>query len=71
MIMTVLKLVMVAAYAGLGYLYYYMAGCEEVSCLLTSSPVASSAYAAALGTLITFGLVPLFQKKSDTESDQD
>lgn len=67
MIMTLLKLLMVAAYAGLGYTYYYFAGCETGTCPITSNPVASTAYAAALGAIITFGIVPLIRKKPDEE----
>jgi hypothetical protein len=67
MIMTILKMFMVAAYAGLGYGYYYFVGCDTGTCPITSNPVASTAYAAALGAIITFGLVPLIRKKSDEE----
>jgi len=34
-----------------GYLYYYNVGCENGTCLITSSPVISTLYGALLGGL--------------------
>lgn len=35
-----------------GYLYYYFVGCASGTCVITSSPVNSTLYFAALGGLI-------------------
>lgn len=36
-----------------GYLYYYYVGCENGTCLISSSPINSSLYGALLGALVS------------------
>lgn len=42
-----------------GYLYWFMVGCENGTCAITSSPVNSSLWGAAMGGL----LFSLFKKE--------
>ncbi len=48
-----------------GFLYWYYIGCASGSCAITSSPLNSSIYGAAMGGM----LINLFQK-TPTESKQ-
>lgn len=48
-----------------GFLYYYFVGCVSGSCAITSNPVISTLYGAALGFLLTVILMPDANKKAD------
>ena len=48
-----------------GFLYYYFVGCVSGSCAITSNPVISTLYGAALGFLLTVILMPDAKKKAD------
>ncbi|MBI9070954.1 MAG: hypothetical protein JEY94_05115 [Melioribacteraceae bacterium] len=43
------KILAVAAGAVLGYSYYYFIGCTSGSCPITSNPLISTVYGAAIG----------------------
>ena len=58
------KLTIVGIFVGAlgGYLYYYFIGCASGSCSITSQPVNSTLYGAAMGGLI----LNSFQKEKPT-----
>ena len=41
-----------------GFLYWYFVGCDAGTCPITSSPVNSSVYGAAMGGLLFSAFVP-------------
>jgi hypothetical protein len=49
----------------IGYLYYYYIGCESGSCSITSSPINSSIYGAAMGGLV----LSLFKKEATEKTE--
>lgn len=58
MITILVKLLIVGAFGGLGYLYYMYIGCSGGTCPITSNPLISTGYGALIGAAVAFGLWP-------------
>ncbi len=58
-----LKVVLIAAFGFLGYLYHLWVGCGSGACPITSSPFISTGYGAIIGAFVGFVLIPSFKKK--------
>jgi hypothetical protein len=59
------KMILTGAILGAfaGYLYYRLIGCTSGTCLISSKPLNSTAYFAAMGAI----LFSLFKKEKDDE----
>lgn len=62
-----LKILLIAVFAALGYLYYALVGCSSGVCPIRSSPFLSTGYGAVIGAFIGFVLIPSFKKRPDED----
>ena len=61
----VIKILLVVAFAGLGFLYYIFIGCKSGICAITSNPFITTGYGALIGAFIAFALFPATRKKQE------
>lgn len=62
-------LLIIAAGAGIGYLYYHFFGCTN-GCAITSNPTKSILFGALMGLIIAFGFVD-FKPKEKTDGNEE
>lgn len=62
-------LLLAAAGALAGYLYYRFVGCASGACLITSNPWRSSLYGAVIGSLL--GVIVTPDKKAQPEAEDN
>ena len=61
----IVKILLVVAFAGLGFLYYIFIGCKSGFCAITSNPYITTGYGALIGAFIAFALFPAARKKPE------
>ncbi len=64
---TMIKLLLIGLFAGLGYLHYVYIGCASGTCPISSNPYVSTGYGALLGAFVGFAIFPAIRKKTSKE----
>lgn len=63
----IIKILFVAGFAGLGFLYYIFIGCKSGFCAITSNPFISTGYGGLIGAFIAFALFPAARKRPEKD----